>query len=203
MPDAKAPLSASEAPLHIDRQSADTLLNGAPSRLEYWRSLCPELHVEDAEYCARVREQGALELDSASLARLRARIDRDGYFSLDTDTLAFVRAKVNVTALAAGVMQLQRFGWPASFIALYDEAWALAHWVSHVMRATTGNQLNMDILAWCIDPNTPGASGFSPHRDRQPDDLAASFREDGSAKYTTCWYDGHRRSRSHSLSLTN
>ena len=55
LPDAKAPLSASEAPLHIDRQSADTLLNGAPSRLEYWRSLCPELHVEDAEYCARVR----------------------------------------------------------------------------------------------------------------------------------------------------
>lgn len=29
--------------------------------------------------------------------------------------------------------------------------------------------------------------GFSPHRDRQPQDVKGSFRADGSPKYATCW----------------
>mgnify|MGYP000195887637 CR=1 FL=1 len=33
-----------------------------------------------------------------------------------------------------------------------------------------------------------GEAGFSPHRDRQPDDVQnSSFRKDGSPKYSTCW----------------
>lgn len=44
----------------------------------------------------------------------------------------------------------------------------------------------MDMLAWLIDPRNDGA-GFAPHRDRQPDDVPASFRADGSAKLATCW----------------
>lgn len=43
-----------------------------------------------------------------------------------------------------------------------------------------------DILAWRIDPSR-GQAGFSPHRDRQPDDAAATFRADGSARYATLW----------------
>lgn len=37
-----------------------------------------------------------------------------------------------------------------------------------------------------VDPNR-GDVGFSPHRDRQPDDSAATFRPDGTAMYTTLW----------------
>lgn len=37
-----------------------------------------------------------------------------------------------------------------------------------------------------VDPNK-GHAGFSPHRDRQPPDAAATFRPDGSAMYSTCW----------------
>lgn len=37
-----------------------------------------------------------------------------------------------------------------------------------------------------VDPNQGGA-GFSPHRDRQPDDSPATFRPDGSAMYATLW----------------
>lgn len=44
----------------------------------------------------------------------------------------------------------------------------------------------MDMLAWRVDASK-GEAGFAPHRDRQPDDAAASFREDGSAMYTSCW----------------
>jgi ectoine hydroxylase-related dioxygenase (phytanoyl-CoA dioxygenase family) len=44
----------------------------------------------------------------------------------------------------------------------------------------------MDALAWHVDARN-GESGFSPHRDRQPDDSKGTFRPDGSAMYTTCW----------------
>jgi hypothetical protein len=37
-----------------------------------------------------------------------------------------------------------------------------------------------------VDPNR-GDAGFSPHRDRQPDDSPATFRPDGSAMYATMW----------------
>jgi hypothetical protein len=37
-----------------------------------------------------------------------------------------------------------------------------------------------------VDPNR-GDVGFSPHRDRQPDDAPATFRADGSAMYATMW----------------
>lgn len=54
------------------------------------------------------------------------------------------------------------------------------------MRAATGNAPNMDMLAWRVDA-AAGEAGFSPHRDRQPDDAAASFRADGTPRYATCW----------------
>jgi ectoine hydroxylase-related dioxygenase (phytanoyl-CoA dioxygenase family) len=50
----------------------------------------------------------------------------------------------------------------------------------------TGNEPSMDFLAWYVDTRC-GDSGFSPHRDRQPDNAAATFRKDGTAKFTTCW----------------
>lgn len=44
------------------------------------------------------------------------------------------------------------------------------------------------LLCLCrlVDPNR-GDVGFSPHRDRQPDDSPATFRPDGSAMYATMW----------------
>jgi hypothetical protein len=44
----------------------------------------------------------------------------------------------------------------------------------------------MDILAWIIDPEL-NQSGFSPHRDRQPEIVSDSFDKDGKAKYMTAW----------------
>jgi hypothetical protein len=52
--------------------------------------------------------------------------------------------------------------------------------------AATGNRVNMDALAWHVDARN-GESGFSPHRDRQPEVSPSTFRSDGSAMYTTCW----------------
>lgn len=77
-------------------------------------------------------------------------------------------------------------GWEPTFICVYDEAWALIANLSDLMLATTGNACNMDIVTWYVDP-TKGERGFAPHRDRQPEDSPASFRADGSPRYSTCW----------------
>lgn len=46
--------------------------------------------------------------------------------------------------------------------------------------------LTVNDVSRYVDPNQ-GQRGFAPHRDRQPDDAAATFRADGSAMYATCW----------------
>jgi hypothetical protein len=55
-----------------------------------------------------------------------------------------------------------------------------------VMAGATGCAPNLDVLAWLVDPRR-GDAGFSPHRDRQPDNAAATFRGDGSPLYATAW----------------
>eukprot|EP00501_MAST-03F_sp_TOSAG23-6_P001873 GSMAST32.ASY1.ANO1.1951.1 assembled CDS len=105
-----------------------------------------------------------------------------GYFQ--TSRLPWVG---NTAALARSIVTLMQHGWPATFILLYDESWAMAREVSELIAFTSGgNQNNFDFLAWYIDPNK-GHKGFSPHRDRQPEDLPNSFRKNGSPKYSTCW----------------
>ncbi len=88
--------------------------------------------------------------------------------------------------VAEGIKRLDALGWPASLVFLTDEAWAVLARIAAVMREVTGNEISYDMLAWHVDPRR-SESGFSPHRDRQPDDARATFREDGMAMYTTCW----------------
>ncbi|GMH60534.1 hypothetical protein TrRE_jg5325 [Triparma retinervis] len=66
---------------------------------------------------------------------------------------------------------------------LYDELWEL--WKNYPME---NSRLlpTFDILAFYVDPRL-GQSGFSPHRDRQPLDVSASFFPDGLPKYVTRW----------------
>lgn len=89
-------------------------------------------------------------------------------------------------ALAEAIDILEDAGWPSTFLVVYDEVWILQQLVQPLMTGACGNLPNMDILALKIDPSR-GTAGFSPHRDRQPSDVAGSFRSDGSPKYTTCW----------------
>ena len=70
---------------------------------------------------------------------------------------------------------------------VYDEAWMMAHQLAALMAAVSGGCANsLDTLAWSITPCL-GQSGFAPHRDRQPADVAGSFRADGTPKYCTAW----------------
>jgi hypothetical protein len=50
--------------------------------------------------------------------------------------------------MAAAVASLIQYGWPSSFLLVFDEMWAAVAQVAPLMKAATGNECNMDILAW-------------------------------------------------------
>ncbi|CAK9022631.1 Hypothetical protein (Fragment) [Durusdinium trenchii] len=77
---------------------------------------------------------------------------------------------------------------------MYDEAWVMARDAAEVMQQVTGNSLCMDVVAFLVRPSQ--TKGFSPHRDRQPEDwvpkgaapeTCSTFKKDGMAKYVTLW----------------
>jgi len=55
---------------------------------------------------------------------------------------------VSLPGLARAAATLLQHGWPASFLVVYDELWQLVHEASAPCEATTGNAVNMDVLAW-------------------------------------------------------
>jgi hypothetical protein len=100
-----------------------------------------------------------------------------------------------IERLCYGVRQLLKHGWPPTAITLFDEAWLIGADAAALMLATNGSSPVMDTLGFLVDPAT-GDKGFSPHRDRQPDDwtsrglpedIRQTFRPDGTAKYATVW----------------
>lgn len=98
------------------------------------------------------------------------------------------RYKRLISRLSRGIQRLHESGMEASFILLFDELWELAEVVAaHVSTLTSGRlRLCHDMLAWRVQ-NGARTDAFSPHRDRQPDDIGASFFEDGSPKFITAW----------------
>lgn len=115
--------------------------------------------------------------------QFQRRLVEDGYVLVDKilDESLTVRLKKAITSL-------HKRGYPASFVLLYDETWEMARLALQTLDEAThpSNVFNFDILAWYIDPRE-GVAGFSPHRDRQPDDVSNSFHPDGRAKYVTLW----------------
>lgn len=114
---------------------------------------------------------------------LQKRLVEDGFVLVDEilDETLTVKLKEAITAL-------HKQGYPASFVLLFDETWELARLALKTLDDAThpSNVFNFDILAWYIDPRE-GVAGFSPHRDRQPDNVESSFHYNGQAKYVTLW----------------
>ena len=109
----------------------------------------------------------------------------EGYCTV-TDGTVRTRAELCLS-LSSKIRLLTKLGYPATFVLLCDETWLLIDDIRRFMNFNfSSNSCSMDILAWCIDPCLR-ESGFSPHRDRQPDDISSSFRSDGLPKYITCW----------------
>lgn len=147
------------------------------------------------------QNQTVIEKEDIAITAARTGLLADGYALVDADSIGVDHRtllppttnesiheqqhnqQINTSSynlrrlLKSGIETLTKeAGLPATFILLYDETWELAHGARTFLSEATHlqNQLNFDILAWYIDPRQ-SQSGFSPHRDRQPDDIAASF----------------------------
>jgi hypothetical protein len=107
----------SEAPrrpeLCADEQTIETMLSA-----DYWRLLCPDLHVDGASLSSSSNAAAPtpLEVDSADVAVLHGLLEREGYFTLDAPALGWPPGYME--RLARGVVALLQHGWPAAFIAM-------------------------------------------------------------------------------------
>ena len=161
------------------------------SNMEYWEQLCPMVSSSSSQ---QQQQEQHWEKDGQ---QKRQRLIEDGYALVDTPFFHDNNnnnddaIKKMVDQLAMCIQRLERdYGIPATFIFLYDAVWELIrNVVVPTMKLCTHshNELNYDFLAWYIDP-TQHMAGFSPHRDRQPDQISQSFHSnDGQAKYVTMW----------------
>jgi hypothetical protein len=175
-----------DSPLHASRVSLETI-----NDCKYWESLCPELHVNNLNLRKKIKKRKVSPCSEVDNLSVRTRLIQEGYALLNPSQL---NLSVEVGKIAAGILQLQAYGWPATAITMFDEVWALGDDASRLMQQATGNSSTLDILAFFVDPLKN--SGFSAHRDRQPEDwivrgwdkdVRSTFRKDGTARYTTMW----------------
>jgi hypothetical protein len=154
--------------------------------VEYWKALLSDLEITKDRVWSREdlqQHQSFYKFQEAEVGAARTRITEDGYTQLGSNLICDKRL---CTLVGEGIKTLVAHGWPASFIFLYDEAWIMTWRMAEFMRSVTGNEISHDMLAWHVNPDSE-ETGFSPHRDRQPEVASKTFREDGMAMYTTCW----------------
>lgn len=175
-----------------DREARMSSTMADPGRIEdegYWLDLAAwgGLGINRDRPHVEVESAFSSPADDTDVAVAQKRIVAEGYCQLAPGKVIPLKDPHHlVENLRRGIESLKSEGWPASFIFLYDEAWVLAGRMANLMRRVSGNEISFDALAWHVDQDR-GEGGFSPHRDRQPDDATSTFRADGMAKYTTAW----------------
>ena len=170
------PLSVADAPpvtkrpeLHLDSQTLDELF--AP---ELWSALAPGLDGADAD-------AAPFEVAAGDGEKLRAALAADGFVAVERPPPWCV----DVSRLARAAASLAAHGFPPGFLLAYEASWRLqAQLATVISTATGGNVATGDAIAFRVEP---GASGFGPHRDRQPDDAATTFREDDAPRSNVAW----------------
>ena len=126
---------------------------------EYWRALCPELHVDDEAFTDSVRAMS--DVGSGGFAQdVRARIIEQGFVKIPSHKLPW--RTTNHRALASAAMRLMQHGWNPTWLLAYDEAWAVANELSAFVFETTGNRLNHDALLWHVGVHDSTPTAFSP-----------------------------------------
>ncbi len=145
-----------------------------------WTVICDGLSITNADSKgSSVNKQAGDAKPVAKHKRRRERLIKHGYALVD-DTY-------DVGQVRGGIEALHKQKIPATFVLLFDETWELACQSKKVLEQATHekNVFNYDLLAWYIPPGSPG---FSPHRDRQPDDAPSTFHsDDQQAKFVTNW----------------
>ena len=149
------------------------------TRADAWTKLCPHLSIEVR---TTNNNDAVIMMEYPKDARYRNRLREQGFATVDQKL-----PKALIEKLRRGMEQLHQRNLPATFILLFDEAWQLARLSRQLLSNSTleSNEFQFDILAWYID--AADGRGFSPHRDRQPDEPARSFASTGDAMFVTHW----------------
>lgn len=158
--------------LHTDMQEIASLWRTP----DYWRTLMPALHVDDAHF---IGTQEPLQLDEAGLEAIRTMVREDGYFQLPPQPW-----NLPVELLADTVRQLDAQQMPLPLAFVYDEFWLMFWRMDRILHGLLGpGYLRLpDFWAWLVDPQR-GASGWRPHRDKN----SGSLFPDGSPRSFTLW----------------
>lgn len=143
------------------------------SKPEFWSVICTQLSIEGNQGETTKVPDSFCSESTAYKSELKSK----GFALVDRSLPSAL-----IDKLRGGIDQLVQSFYPASFIFLFDETWHLARFSRRLLETSTSNSFHFDLLAWYINEG-----GFSPHRDRQPDNVAASFKDDGEAKFATHW----------------
>ena len=135
-------------------------------------------------HCTSAFDAAAAAAGGGSAALHAALITR-GYFRLSAADLEGIIPPGLPALLDRGIMRLRQLGHAPSAIAIFDEAWQLAHAVSGLCASATGNAPHLgDWMAFCVTPSSHAFAG--PHRDK-PNAGDESFAADGAPLYETVW----------------
>jgi len=152
-----------------------SLLEDSQQRIDplIWKEICPGLSTNIQNGKALVTPDLQIEVK-----RRKEKLTHDGY--------ALVDDSLDVKLIREGIEALHNRKLPATFILMFDETWQLALQSKRILEKASHkkNLFNYDLLAFYVPE---GGSGFSPHRDRQPDDASSSFHPDQQAKFLTHW----------------
>lgn len=171
----------------VDSVDLASLLTDTKRRVnpEAWMEICSGLSIDSTSKKSRSSRISKSKSDESNSKfhmkheRRREKLIKNGY--------ALVDDPFDVKLVREGVENLYQKKLPATFILLFDETWQLACQSKDVLEKASHkkNIFNYDLLAWHISPGSPG---FSPHRDRQPDDASSTFHsDDQQAKFITNW----------------
>lgn len=156
---------------------------------DYWRSICPDLHI--AERWPSGWVNGSVELPEADLAHMRETLQLDGYF-ISPDDLEW-GLPAPWSALADCVVRLRRHGWPGVFVLVFDETWAMLSRVHSIAAQYLGPNTVMMPNIWVhhVDASEEvgGAepAGWKPHRDRPWTLKAPGHAFPDSLPHLTVW----------------
>ena len=144
----------------------------------FWEKLCDPLEIGSDKPVpnSKTDKIGAVDHKQA-----RDRLRRRGYALIDHPI--FPQEKLD--QIRDGIQKLHALGFPATFIFLFDVTWDIAAIARKTFKngvCLETNEFQFDMLAWHIT-----GEGFSPHRDRQPEDAKSSFSQNDDAKFVTLW----------------
>lgn len=150
------------------------------SNIQKWNSVCPHLRISDHGVVEMPDERKTPRLPPTATTLDTESVKKLGFVEIDSK----VGSEKLREDLKLGIQLLHEKGFPCCCIMLYDEVWRLAA-ESYQYFDQCGLEPTYDILAWYIDGEN---AGFSPHRDRQPENAENSFDSStGMPKLVTHW----------------